>query len=93
MFADILHTDTFILLTTILFIIGVLSTKFSDRLGVPALVLFMVVGMVMGSNVLDIIYFDSASTAQMIGVFALIIILFERELQTKWSTLSLKNLD
>jgi potassium/hydrogen antiporter len=87
MFADILHTDTFILLTAILFIIGVLTTKFSDRLGVPALVFFMAVGMVMGSDVLGIIYFDNASTAQMIGVFALIIILFEGGIQTKWNTL------
>lgn len=87
MFADILHTDTFILLTAILLIAGVLTTKFSARLGVPALVLFMMVGMVMGSDVLGIIYFDNASTAQMIGVFALVVILFEGGLQTKWKTL------
>ncbi|MEW9054020.1 MAG: potassium/proton antiporter [Neobacillus sp.] len=87
MFEDILHTDTFILLTAILFIIGVLSTKFSARLGLPALVLFMMVGMIMGSDILGIIYFDNASTAQLIGVFALIVILFEGGLQTKWQTL------
>jgi cell volume regulation protein A len=87
MFEEILHTDTFILITAILFIAGVLTTKFSARLGVPALVLFMMVGMVMGSDVLGIIYFDNASKAQMIGVFALIIILFEGGLQTKWKTL------
>ncbi|WP_408009169.1 potassium/proton antiporter [Pseudalkalibacillus sp. A8] len=87
MFENILHTDTFILLTAILFIVSVMTTKFSDRLGVPSLVLFMAVGMIMGSDVLNIIYFDNASTAQMIGVFALIIILFEGGLQTKWNTL------
>ncbi|MDQ0230244.1 potassium/proton antiporter [Metabacillus malikii] len=87
MLQEIIHTDTFILLTSVLLIVGVLTTKFSARLGVPALVLFMLVGMVMGSDVLGIIYFDNASTAQMIGVFALVIILFEGGLQTKWSTL------
>lgn len=87
MFADILHTDTFVLLTAILLIVGVLTTKFSARLGVPALVLFIMVGMIMGSDVLGIIYFDNASTAQMIGVFALVIILFEGGLQTRWNTL------
>ncbi|MDQ0242701.1 cell volume regulation protein A [Bacillus fengqiuensis] len=85
--AEILYTDAFVLLTAILFIMGVLTTKFSARLGVPALVLFMMVGMIMGSDVLGIIYFDSESTAQMIGVFALVIILFEGGLQTKWNTL------
>jgi potassium/hydrogen antiporter len=84
---NVLHTDTFILLAAILFITGVLTTKFSSRLGVPSLVLFMAVGMLMGSDVLGIIYFDNASTAQMIGVLALIIILFEGGLQTKWKTL------
>jgi cell volume regulation protein A len=49
----------------------------------------MMVGMVMGSDVLGIIYFDNASTAQMIGVFALVVILFEGGLQTKWKTLRL----
>ncbi|MFZ3589340.1 potassium/proton antiporter [Bacillus sp. DJP31] len=87
MFAEIIHTDKFILLTAILLIMGVLTTKFSNRLGVPALVLFMMVGIVMGSDVLGLIYFDNANTAQMIGVFALIIILFEGGLQTRWSTL------
>jgi cell volume regulation protein A len=87
MLTNILHTDTFVLLTAVLFIAGVLTTKFSARLGVPSLVLFIMVGMVMGSDVLGIIYFDSAGTAQMIGVFALVVILFEGGLQTKWSTL------
>lgn len=42
------------------------------------------VGMVMGSDVLGIVYFDNAALAQMIGVIALVIILFEGGLQTNW---------
>ncbi|WP_110113505.1 potassium/proton antiporter [Bacillus sp. CGMCC 1.16541] len=87
MLNEIITTDAFILLSAILLISGVITTKFSARLGVPALVLFIVVGMVMGSDVLGIIHFDNASIAQTIGVFALVIILFEGGLQTKWSTL------
>ncbi|WP_273127833.1 potassium/proton antiporter [Bacillus weihaiensis] len=87
MFEEIVHTDTFVLLTSILLIAGVVTTKFSARLGVPALVLFIAIGMIMGSDGLGFIYFDNASTAQMIGVFALVIILFEGGLQTKWSNL------
>ncbi|WP_108671676.1 potassium/proton antiporter [Peribacillus acanthi] len=81
------HTDTFILLAAILFIAGVITTKFSSRLGLPSLVLFMLVGMFMGSDVLGIIYFDNAKAAQMIGVLALVIILFEGGLQTSWKSL------
>ncbi|MDF0726354.1 potassium/proton antiporter [Cytobacillus sp. S13-E01] len=79
-------TDYFILLLSLLLLLGVITTKFSTRLGVPALVLFIILGMVMGSDVLGLIYFDNASVAQLIGVLALIIILFEGGLQTKWSS-------
>jgi cell volume regulation protein A len=76
------HTDALILLAAILFITGVMTTKFSARLGVPALVLFIAVGMGLG----QFIYFDNARIAQMIGVLAFIIILFEGGLQTNWKT-------
>ena len=79
-----ISTDSFILLLAFLFIVGVLTTRFSTRLGVPSLILFILVGMVMGSDVLGIVYFDNASLTQKIGVIALIIILFEGGLQTNW---------
>ncbi|OLO39120.1 K+/H+ antiporter [Alkalihalophilus pseudofirmus] len=79
------NLDYFILLTALLLIIGVLTTKFSTRIGVPALVLFILVGMVAGSDGLGLIYFDNAKLAQLIGILALVIILFEGGLQTKWS--------
>lgn len=79
---SIWNPDTLILLAAILLISGVLTTKFSARMGVPALVLFILVGMILG----HFVYFDNARIAQMIGVLAFIIILFEGGLQTKWST-------
>lgn len=75
-------TDSFILLAATFLIVGVLTTKFSSRLGVPSLVLFIMVGIIMGSDVLGIIYFDNAQLAQMIGILALVIILFEGGIQT-----------
>jgi potassium/hydrogen antiporter len=75
-----------VLLGALLLIVGVVTTKFSSRLGVPALVLFIAVGMLIGSDGLGIIYFDNAKLAQLIGIVALVIILFEGGLQTKWST-------
>ena len=62
-----ISTDSFILLLAFLFIVGVLTTRFSTRLGVPSLILFILVGMVMGSDVLGIVYFDNASLTQKIG--------------------------
>ncbi|WP_168122352.1 potassium/proton antiporter [Paenibacillus sp. HB172176] len=73
--------DSSILLFSTLLIIGVITTKFSSRLGVPSLVFFIAVGMVLSR----FIYFDSAYLTQLFGVLALIVILFEGGLQTKWS--------
>ncbi|ADU29671.1 potassium/proton antiporter [Evansella cellulosilytica] len=82
-------TDTFdataiILIVAILLLLGVFTTKFSTRFGLPALVLFIGIGMVMGSDIAGIIYFDNPKVAQLIGIFALIMILFEGGLQTEW---------
>ncbi|QFT88192.1 K(+)/H(+) antiporter NhaP2 [Bacillus sp. THAF10] len=82
------HVDYFILLTAFLLIVGVITTKFSSRLGVPALVLFIIVGMTAGSDGFGLIFFDNVKYAQLIGIFALVIILFEGGLQTKWNTVS-----
>ncbi|WP_221567409.1 potassium/proton antiporter [Alkalihalobacillus sp. TS-13] len=72
--------DGTILLVSFLLIIGVITAKFSSRLGLPSLVLFIVVGMVLSQY----IYYDNAMLTQLIGTFALIVILFEGGLQTEW---------
>ncbi|MCP3031916.1 potassium/proton antiporter [Halobacillus sp. A1] len=79
-------TDSFLLITALLFFSGILVARFSSRWGIPSLVLFILVGMLVGSDGLGLIYFDDARVAQIIGVFSLVIILFEGGLHTKWST-------
>jgi cell volume regulation protein A len=51
---------------------------------VPTLLMFLAVGMLAGSDGIGGIYFDSAATANFIGVFALAYILFSGGLDTKW---------
>lgn len=70
--------DNVILLLAALLLVGVLSTKFSTRFGMPALVLFIAAGMVLSR----FIYFNNASLTQIIGIFALVVILFEGGMQT-----------
>lgn len=86
MFEGGLNVDYFILLLAILLLLGVVTTKFSSRFGVPALVLFIGIGMLLGSDGLNFIYFDDPHVSQLVGVIALIIILFEGGLQTKWTS-------
>ncbi|TCT21724.1 potassium/proton antiporter (CPA1 family) [Melghiribacillus thermohalophilus] len=78
--------DSTVLLLGLFLIAGVLTAKFSTRMGVPALVLFIAVGMIAGSDITGFIYLDNPYIAQLIGILALIIILFEGGLQTKWTT-------
>ncbi|WP_277674492.1 potassium/proton antiporter [Piscibacillus halophilus] len=78
--------DGIVFLIAFLLISGVFAAKFSSRIGLPSLVLFILVGMLIGSDGLGFVYFDNAELAQMVGILALIIILFEGGLQTKWKT-------
>ncbi|MBN8234149.1 potassium/proton antiporter [Halobacillus kuroshimensis] len=86
MFIEAFGTDAFVLITAFLLFSGIIAAKFSSRWGLPALILFMIVGMIIGSDGLGIIYFDDAGVAQLFGVFALVLILFEGGLHTKWAT-------
>jgi cell volume regulation protein A len=68
----------------ILLLLSILASKASNRLGIPALLLFLVLGMLAGSDGPGGIYFDDARTAQSLGVVALVIILFSGGLDTNW---------
>jgi cell volume regulation protein A len=67
-----------------LLMLGIIASKASGRLGVPALVLFLLIGMLAGSEGPGGIPFDDAQLAQSIGVVALVLILFSGGLDTEW---------
>jgi cell volume regulation protein A len=78
--------ESTLLVAAVLLILGVIASKASGRLGVPALLFFLVLGMLAGSEGPGGIYFDDAALAQSIGVVALAIILFAGGLDTNWAT-------
>lgn len=67
-----------------LVILGVVASKVSARLGVPALLLFLVLGMAAGSEGIGGIEFADHEAAQSIGVVALAVILFAGGFDTEW---------
>jgi potassium/hydrogen antiporter len=71
----------------LLLIISVLVSKVSDRFGVPALLLFLLLGMLAGSDGPGGIYFDDPALTQFIGVIALVFILFSGGLDTDWRSI------
>jgi cell volume regulation protein A len=71
-------------IAAVLLMLGVLSSLASSRLGVPALVLFLIVGMLAGTDGPGHVPFDDAYLAQLLGVAALALILFDGGLNTHW---------
>lgn len=68
----------------VILLLSVLASKVSDRFGVPALVLFLGLGMLAGSEGPGGVYFDDAGLAQFLGAAALALILFAGGLDTNW---------
>src|SRR5690606_28321447 len=77
-----LQIEMVLLVMAILFFLSILAGKASSRFGVPALLLFLGVGMLSGSDGLGI-QFENFAIAQAIGTVALCIILFSGGLDTK----------
>ncbi|HSQ38490.1 MAG TPA: cation:proton antiporter, partial [Acidimicrobiia bacterium] len=69
----------------VLLLLGLLASKISTRFGVPALLLFLGVGMLAGSEGLGGIEFDDFELAQSVSVVALAFILYAGGLDTQWS--------
>jgi cell volume regulation protein A len=64
-----------------------LAALAAARTGVPVLVAFLVLGMLLGSDGPGGIDFDDAELARQVGIIGLAVILFEGGLQTSWRRL------
>lgn len=68
----------------VMLLLSVISSKASTQLGVPTLVLFLLIGMLAGSDGPGGIEFNNPWLAQYLGTVAMIFILFSGGLDTKW---------
>lgn len=71
----------------ILLLLGIVSSKISARYGVPVLVLFLVLGMLAGSEGIGGIAFEDYEVAHAVGSLALAIILFDGGLKTSYEAI------
>ncbi len=80
-----MHSLEGILVTTaVLLLLGIFASKAATRLGIPALLLFLCLGMLAGSEGIGGIHFDYPQLARSVGIVALVFILFAAALDTKW---------
>ena len=77
------HVELLLLVTSLLFFAGIFTDKLSTKFGIPALLLFLAVGMLFGNDGLGL-QFDNVSAAQLIGSMSLCVILFAGGLGTKF---------
>ena len=79
--------DSIIIVISLLLAAGAFSSKLTARYSVPVLVILIGVGMLAGSDFLNLIYFDDMKLTQSIANFGLIFIIFESGFYTKKSVL------
>ncbi len=77
-------TEQIFLGAAVLLLLSLFASKLSGRLGIPVLLLFLIIGMLAGSDGLGGIYFDNPHIAKTISVAALIFILFSGAVDTNW---------
>jgi potassium/hydrogen antiporter len=78
-----LSAENILLLGSILLFVSIIASKTSFKFGIPTLILFLIVGMLAGSEGPGGILFNDPKIAQFMGVVALTFILFSGGLETK----------
>ncbi|QDV72192.1 potassium/proton antiporter [Botrimarina mediterranea] len=81
--------DTLILGVGVMLLLGIVSSKLSSRLGVPVLVLFLLLGILAGSEGIGGIEFENYRLAHAIGTVSLAVILFDGGLSTSMTSIRL----
>ena len=76
--------ENIVLIGSVLLFIGLLASR-TTKYGVPILLLFLLTGMLAGSDGLGGIYFYDPELSKFIGAIALSFILFTGGLETKWT--------
>lgn len=79
----IITTGNILLVGSVLLVVSIVLSKAGYRFGIPTLLVFLIAGMIFGSDGLGL-QFHNASEAQFIGVIALSVILFSGGLDTRF---------
>jgi potassium/hydrogen antiporter len=79
-----IEIDVILLVGAVVLIAAIIAARIGARIGLPSLLLFLGLGLVMGDSGIGI-PFDNAQLAQALGFAALVVILAEGGLTTRWS--------
>src|SRR4249920_1617601 len=82
-----LKPENILLVGSVLLLISIVAGKTTNRLGVPTLIFFLIVGVLAGSEGIGGIHFENATIAQFVGITALNFILFSGGFDTNWQSI------
>ena len=80
------HLDLALLVGAAVLLVAVAAVRISTRLGLPSLLVYLLIGMVLGESGFGI-KFDDAELTRTLGFCALIMIIAEGGLTARWTTL------
>ncbi|MGW5864724.1 potassium/proton antiporter [Streptomyces sp. NPDC055239] len=78
------HLNQLLLVCSLVLLVAVAAVRISSRSGLPSLLLYLGIGIAMGQDGLGNVTFNNAEMTQVIGYAALVVILAEGGLGTKW---------
>src|SRR3954471_24647188 len=81
---DAHQLDTVLLVGAVVMLVAILAVRLSVRAGLPSLLVYLAMGLLLGERGLGI-DFDDANVAHALGFAALVVILAEGGLTTQWS--------
>ncbi|MER5181846.1 potassium/proton antiporter [Streptomyces sp. NPDC002896] len=78
------HLNQLLLVCSLVLLVAVAAVRISSRSGLPSLLIYLGIGIAMGQDGIAHISFNNAQLTQVIGYAALVVILAEGGLGTKW---------
>ncbi|MDD6055439.1 MAG: potassium/proton antiporter [Helicobacter sp.] len=78
------NLNLYIVIVGVILFVSAFASKVSEKIGLPLLLVFLGIGMFLGSEGVVGLYFDNALLAQTVGSIALIFILYGGGLDTHW---------
>jgi cell volume regulation protein A len=81
------YSNELILFGSLVLLASIVASAASSRLGAPLLLVFLLIGMLLGEDGPGRVQFDDVHTAQLVGSIALAIIIFDGGLRTSKDTL------
>lgn len=87
MLPELIDSNFIILAFSIILIVSILGTKFTSKVNTPSLLFFITLGILLGNDGFNIFEFYNPEIAQLIGMMALVVILFDGGIKTNWTTI------